>query len=389
MLCRCTRLALVVSVVFALPLRADAQFDPVDFSAPDPFLVSIETAGANPADNTRVGACGIVAPSWPEALLVDCEIDGTPTALRVWKGQPVAGGTPAATFPFGGGQVSVPNPTANLLHLMEEGMLVVEVLGATGTLGQGQIVRPRRQSFTRVSMNGAGHQPANETTATRSCDLLLLEESAIIDGVVVDAYQTGFFDCTHNVPNAQFGQVRRGSPNGPILIDFSNQLPNPRQQGLFPIPAGMNDFLDGEVFVVVDESLEGARVAGQATCWNGAQSNGGQAICLNGGRFKADVDWMNANGQTGPGTGGLIGPAGDAGLFYFADPNNWELLVKVIDACDQPGFNNFWVFAAGLTNVEVTMTVTDTQTNVSKSYMNPLGTPFQPITDTQAFATCP
>ena len=61
----------------------------------------------------------------------------------------------------------------------------------------------------------------------------------------------------------------------------------------------------------------------------------------------------------------------------------------MLDACALEGVNSFGVFAGGLTNVEVDTTVTDTQTNQVKTYMNPLGTPFQPIQDTTAFATCP
>ena len=49
----------------------------------------------------------------------------------------------------------------------------------------------------------------------------------------------------------------------------------------------------------------------------------------------------------------------------------------------------FWVFAAATTNVEYTITVTDTQEQQVKTYFNPLGTPAQPIQDTAAFATCP
>jgi hypothetical protein len=45
--------------------------------------------------------------------------------------------------------------------------------------------------------------------------------------------------------------------------------------------------------------------------------------------------------------------------------------------------------AGGLTDVNVILTVTDTQTGVIKTYTNPQGTPFQPIQDTDAFATCP
>jgi hypothetical protein len=41
------------------------------------------------------------------------------------------------------------------------------------------------------------------------------------------------------------------------------------------------------------------------------------------------------------------------------------------------------------TDVNVILTVTDTQTGAIQTYTNPQGTPFQPIQDTNAFATCP
>jgi hypothetical protein len=61
----------------------------------------------------------------------------------------------------------------------------------------------------------------------------------------------------------------------------------------------------------------------------------------------------------------------------------------VLDACGLPNFNNFWVFAAGLTNVEVRLTVTDVRTRQTKQYVNPLGVAFQPIQDTTDFHVCP
>jgi hypothetical protein len=64
-----------------------------------------------------------------------------------------------------------------------------------------------------------------------------------------------------------------------------------------------------------------------------------------------------------------------------------EAVVKVLNACT---FNQkFWVFAGGLTNVQVTLTVTDTKTGTVRIYNNPQGAAFQPIQDTSAFATCP
>ena len=46
-------------------------------------------------------------------------------------------------------------------------------------------------------------------------------------------------------------------------------------------------------------------------------------------------------------------------------------------------------FVTGQTDVGFMMTVTDTQVNQTKTYSNSPGMPAAPITDTQAFATCP
>jgi hypothetical protein len=77
----------------------------------------------------------------------------------------------------------------------------------------------------------------------------------------------------------------------------------------------------------------------------------------------------------------------DSGLFYFNNPNNWESLVKVVNACSLN--NRFWVFNSATTNVDFVLTVTDTQRGQARTYSNPLGRPAQPIQDTSAFATCP
>lgn len=76
----------------------------------------------------------------------------------------------------------------------------------------------------------------------------------------------------------------------------------------------------------------------------------------------------------------------DARSWFFRGENS-ELIVKVLDACSVN--NHFWVFAGGLTNVQVELTVTDRDTGTSRVYNNLQSTPFQPIQDTAAFATCP
>jgi hypothetical protein len=110
-----------------------------------------------------------------------------------------------------------------------------------------------------------------------------------------------------------------------------------------------------------------------------------QTLCLNQGRFRVEVEFLTANAQGGRATAQTL--TGDTGYFTFFDADNVEVVVKVLDAC---AFSNrFWVFAGGLTDVQVDLKVVDTDTGIVKTYANPLGSPFQPIQDTAAFATCP
>ncbi len=108
-------------------------------------------------------------------------------------------------------------------------------------------------------------------------------------------------------------------------------------------------------------------------------------LCLNGGRFRVRVTWTRTGGSTGPGMG--VPLTGDSGYFWFFNAANLELVVKVLDACAlSPG--RFWVFAGGLTNVGVVLTVEDRQTGAVRTYTNTQGTAFAPLQDTAAFS-CP
>jgi hypothetical protein len=107
-------------------------------------------------------------------------------------------------------------------------------------------------------------------------------------------------------------------------------------------------------------------------------------LCLENGRFRVEVEWTAHDLTAGVGTAHQI--ADDAGELWFFSPDNPELLVKVIEACELSG--HYWFFAAGLTDVEVDVTVTDTTTGAPRSYHNPLGNPYGPELDTAAFP-CP
>lgn len=124
------------------------------------------------------------------------------------------------------------------------------------------------------------------------------------------------------------------------------------------------------------------------TCTTAPASNctpNATTMCLNNDRFAVSAAWRTTGGQTGNGTATKL--TSDTGYFTFFSSTNVEVVIKVLDAC---GLNSrYWIFAGGLTDVNVTLTVRDTKTGTTRTYANPLGVAFQPIQDTSALATCP
>jgi len=109
-------------------------------------------------------------------------------------------------------------------------------------------------------------------------------------------------------------------------------------------------------------------------------------LCLGGGRFRVEVAWKDFQGGAGPGSVVPGVASDDSGLFWFFAPDNWELLVKVLDGCGVNGHH--WVFAAATTTVEYTVTVTDTQTDEAWIWRNPPGRASPSVTDTIALGGC-
>ncbi|MBV8201496.1 MAG: hypothetical protein JOZ15_12815 [Acidobacteria bacterium] len=108
-------------------------------------------------------------------------------------------------------------------------------------------------------------------------------------------------------------------------------------------------------------------------------------MCLNNNRFRVQATF-NA-GASGSGNAQAVELTSDTGYLWFFSASNVEAIVKVLNGCGLNG--HYWVFAGGLTNVQVALTVTDTQTGVSQVYNNPPNTTYQPIQDTSAFSACP
>jgi ELWxxDGT repeat protein len=103
-------------------------------------------------------------------------------------------------------------------------------------------------------------------------------------------------------------------------------------------------------------------------------------LCLRNGRFAVETAWKDFQGHTGNGT--AVSLSTDTGWFWFFDDDNVEVIVKVLDGTPVNG--KHWVFYGALSNVEYTVTVTDTQTGKIKTYRNPSGR-FASLADTSAF----
>ena len=114
-------------------------------------------------------------------------------------------------------------------------------------------------------------------------------------------------------------------------------------------------------------------------------SNTATALCLDD-RFLVTAEWRTSPASSGPGRT-VSCASDDSGLFWFFAPENWEVMVKVVNGC---GLNNrYWVFSAATTNVFYRLEVLDVQAGAQKIYFNYPGPPAPAVTDTSAFATCP
>jgi len=107
-------------------------------------------------------------------------------------------------------------------------------------------------------------------------------------------------------------------------------------------------------------------------------------LCLGASRFKVTATFDAGHGNAGDaGDAGVESLSPTTGYLWFFDAANVEMIVKVIDGCGLGGHH--WFFASGMTDVQVTITVTDVVTGMVKTYTHPAGHVFEPILDTSAF----
>ena len=121
---------------------------------------------------------------------------------------------------------------------------------------------------------------------------------------------------------------------------------------------------------------------GSENCHNALDTS---SLFFHQGRFKAEVTWKGPDGKRSPGR--AVAPSTDSsGVFSFANPDSWELLVKVVNACSRNG--HFWVLSSSTSSQEYTLLITDTQTGQVARYDSGPGRR-PPMVDLKAFSACP
>jgi hypothetical protein len=91
---------------------------------------------------------------------------------------------------------------------------------------------------------------------------------------------------------------------------------------------------------------------------------------LLGGRFAITLDWSDPRTGLG-GRAAARALTDEAGLFWFFAPTNLEFAVKLLDGVGTNG--HFWLFHAGVTDLETTLTLVDRLSGQTRTLHKPPG----------------
>ena len=186
--------------------------------------------------------------------------------------------------------------------------------------------------------------------------------------------------------------IAPGTPGTPFTVNIPiNSAPGLNASGTVRVDVTGTDERGGMVNVSTELTVteDNTRLPA-GTC-----TEDDTTLCLLTDRFEATVDWVDPDGNQGPGVvfRRPVGSVFFAGWFTFGasagivSAGGFDLRVEVQDFCSSDG--TFRVLLdASQTDVEFTLQVTDTQTNQTREYFNPQSTIPDRITDTSAFATC-
>jgi ELWxxDGT repeat protein len=121
---------------------------------------------------------------------------------------------------------------------------------------------------------------------------------------------------------------------------------------------------EASAFAVSSPSAVGLPGTAGGTC-----TAGPDALLLHDGRFAVEVDWQTSRQGGRQGAGQPVAVTEKSGFFWFFNPDNLELVVKILDGRGNNG--HFWVLYGALSDVEYQIRVTDLTTCQTRTYRNP------------------
>ena len=113
----------------------------------------------------------------------------------------------------------------------------------------------------------------------------------------------------------------------------------------------------------------------------GACTASDATLCLRGEEYRVEVAWAGLGAGSGQGHARPL--TSDTGTFWFFEPTNVEIVIKVLDGCELN--DHQWVFLTGLTDVETDVRVTRTADGTTRRYFRQQGEVFLPVLDLDAF----
>jgi plastocyanin len=191
-----------------------------------------------------------------------------------------------------------------------------------------------------------------------------------------------------------------GEPAGASSLHLERRAEGGGFREVAVVPAGAGSFVDsglpgGSTFqyrlrVEGPDGLAAySPVAAAATDGAAGECTGGaQSLCLAEGRFEATARWRAASTEPWRGASRAeLDAAPRSGAFAFAPRGDLQLVLNVVDGCSVN--DRYWVQLASLSELELTVSVRDTQTGRTWVHFDPAGGEAAPIRDLDALATCP
>lgn len=314
-------------------------------AAPLDALLTVDNASANPGDVARVR----VVHNSPDAPSVDVRVDGA----LAFAGVAYRGITELASLPPGTYQIQVEPAGAGGAGPFVIDASVPLAAGIDYTVIASDFLA---QIFPAVLTDTNGEAPAAGNARVR------------------------FFHGSPDAPAVDIALL-----GGPVVIPgvaFG-------ESASIEVPAGAYDL---EVRVAGSDlnvlELRGLALAADVeyTAFaTGLVADGSADRTLylgEGDRFRVEAAWQDFQG--GSGFARAFGASADSGQFWFFRPDWTELIVKIVDGGEVN--ERFWVYLGSLSNVEFSVTVTDTLTAESKTYVNPAGN-YASFADNDAFPT--